>query len=165
VVFGADSFTLFLGFCRAHFSTVIHAIFPRHQLRAVYLLLLLHLFFYLPLADNQRGQGHHPHSQRQQPQFFGHSVSPFMQDKVNNPFYFIIGSLMESAPRFLCDVMLAPDPQHATAELALQVPEDARQPVEELLACPACGRVYWRGSHYKRMRRKLAEWQEASPHA
>jgi uncharacterized protein with PIN domain len=51
--------------------------------------------------------------------------------------------------------------QPATAEFALQVPEDARQPVEELLACPNCGRVYWRGSHYKRMRRKLAEWQEA----
>lgn len=49
----------------------------------------------------------------------------------------------------------------ATPEHARQAPEDARQPTEELLACPACGRVYWRGSHYKRMRRKLEEWQGA----
>jgi len=55
--------------------------------------------------------------------------------------------------------------QPATPDHALQVPEDARQPQDELLACPNCGRVYWRGSHYKRMRRKLAEWQEASPQA
>lgn len=55
--------------------------------------------------------------------------------------------------------------QPATAEHALQVPEDARQPEEELLVCPNCGRVYWRGSHYKRMKRKLESWQEASPQA
>ncbi len=52
--------------------------------------------------------------------------------------------------------------QPATPEHALQVPEDAREPQNELLACPNCGRVYWRGSHYKRMRRKLAEWQDVS---
>lgn len=51
--------------------------------------------------------------------------------------------------------------QPATPEHALQVPADARQPVEGLLACPSCGRIYWRGSHYKRMHRKLAEWLEA----
>ncbi len=55
--------------------------------------------------------------------------------------------------------------QPATPEHALQVPADVRQPQDELLACPNCGRVYWRGSHYKRMRRKLAEWQEASRQA
>lgn len=51
--------------------------------------------------------------------------------------------------------------QPATPEHARQVPADARQPVEELLACPNCGRVYWRGSHYKRMRGKLVEWSGA----
>lgn len=55
--------------------------------------------------------------------------------------------------------------QPATAEHALQVPADARQPQGELLICPACGRVYWRGSHYKRMYKKLASWQEATPTA
>lgn len=47
----------------------------------------------------------------------------------------------------------------ATPEHAGRVPADARRDGEELLACPACGRVYWRGSHYKRMRGKLASWQ------
>lgn len=55
--------------------------------------------------------------------------------------------------------------QPATPEHALQVPEDARQPQDALLTCPNCGRVYWRGSHYKRMRRKLTEWQEAARQA
>lgn len=50
----------------------------------------------------------------------------------------------------------------ATPEHSLQVPVDIRQAEEKLSTCPACGRVYWRGSHYKRMWRKLAEWQEAS---
>lgn len=50
--------------------------------------------------------------------------------------------------------------QPATAEHALQVPEDVRQLGEALLVCPECGRVYWRGSHYKRMRGKLESWQK-----
>jgi hypothetical protein len=58
VVFGADSFTLFLGFCRAHFGAVSRAFLLRHQLRAVYLLLVLStnlvLLLRLILADNQR---------------------------------------------------------------------------------------------------------------
>ncbi|GAO34983.1 hypothetical protein SCT_0363 [Sulfuricella sp. T08] len=55
--------------------------------------------------------------------------------------------------------------QPATPEHAQQVPDDVRQTEDELLVCPHCGRVYWRGSHYKRMRRKLAEWQEAARQA
>lgn len=39
---------------------------------------------------------------------------------------------------------------------------DAR-PDEPLYLCPECGRVYWRGSHYKRMRTRLAAWQSANP--
>jgi len=26
--------------------------------------------------------------------------------------------------------------------------------------CPECGRIYWRGSHFQRMRRRLVGWQE-----
>lgn len=33
---------------------------------------------------------------------------------------------------------------------------DAGEPVA---ACPSCGRVYWRGSHYRRMRERLEAWQ------
>ena len=47
----------------------------------------------------------------------------------------------------------------ADAAAAASVPPDARRPDEPLTVCPACGRVYWRGSHYKRMHARLAKWQ------
>ncbi len=42
-----------------------------------------------------------------------------------------------------------------------RVPLDALRADEPLKMCPACGRVYWRGSHYKRMQGRLATWQDA----
>ncbi len=42
-----------------------------------------------------------------------------------------------------------------------RVPLDALQPDEPLRTCPTCGRVYWRGSHYKRMLAKLVAWQNS----
>ena len=51
----------------------------------------------------------------------------------------------------------------ADAETAARAPADARRPGEPLCTCPQCGRVYWRGSHYKRMRARLAAWQGAAP--
>ena len=47
----------------------------------------------------------------------------------------------------------------ADAASAASVPQDARKPGEPLTVCPLCGRVYWQGSHYKRMRARLARWQ------
>lgn len=47
-----------------------------------------------------------------------------------------------------------------TAALA-RAPADALRPEEPLYHCPACGRIYWRGSHYKRMHARLAAWQAA----
>ncbi|OIQ94454.1 hypothetical protein GALL_236020 [mine drainage metagenome] len=47
----------------------------------------------------------------------------------------------------------------ADAAAAAKVPEDAIRPDEPLRVCPLCGRVYWRGSHYKRMHARLARWQ------
>lgn len=41
-----------------------------------------------------------------------------------------------------------------------RVPLDARRPGEPLLYCPACRRVYWRGSHYRRMMGRLIRWQQ-----
>ncbi len=52
--------------------------------------------------------------------------------------------------------------QPADAESAASVPPDAIRPNEPLRICPACGRVYWQGSHYKRMHARLARWQTAS---
>jgi len=42
-----------------------------------------------------------------------------------------------------------------------RAPPDARRPDEPLRHCPLCGRVYWRGSHHRRMRAKLEAWQKA----
>jgi uncharacterized protein with PIN domain len=42
-----------------------------------------------------------------------------------------------------------------------RAPADAISPEEPLYHCPTCGRIYWRGSHYKRMRAKLVAWQTA----
>ncbi len=49
----------------------------------------------------------------------------------------------------------------ADAAARARAPQDARWPHEPLLHCPACARVYWRGSHYQRMRARLAAWQAA----
>jgi uncharacterized protein with PIN domain len=49
----------------------------------------------------------------------------------------------------------------ADADALQRIPEDARKPDEPYSYCPGCGRVYWRGSHYKRMREKLTKWQSA----
>ena len=42
-----------------------------------------------------------------------------------------------------------------------RAPADTLNSGERLYHCPACSRVYWRGSHYKRIRTKLAAWQAA----
>lgn len=49
----------------------------------------------------------------------------------------------------------------ADAAALARVPTDALRPDEPLYSCPTCGRIYWRGSHYKRMRERLAAWQTA----
>lgn len=50
--------------------------------------------------------------------------------------------------------------QAADAESLKRVPPDAIRPGEPLTRCPTCGRVYWHGSHYKRMHARLAQWQD-----
>jgi uncharacterized protein with PIN domain len=42
---------------------------------------------------------------------------------------------------------------------AASVPAPAREGDGPLLACPECGRVYWPGSHVRRMRARLERWQ------
>lgn len=49
----------------------------------------------------------------------------------------------------------------ADATAMARAPADALRPDEPLFHCRACGRIYWRGSHHKRMRAKLAAWQSA----
>lgn len=51
--------------------------------------------------------------------------------------------------------------QDADAQALLRIPADARRPGEPYRCCPVCQRVYWRGSHYKRMLERLQRWQAA----
>ncbi len=64
--------------------------------------------------------------------------------------------LRHAFTRCLVDnTLLAPADDAARA----RVPADAVKTGEPLYHCPACGRIYWRGSHYKRMRARLGSWQ------
>lgn len=40
-----------------------------------------------------------------------------------------------------------------------QVPEDIQTHCQQFWGCPECGKVYWEGSHTKRMRKQLEQWQ------
>jgi uncharacterized protein with PIN domain len=42
-----------------------------------------------------------------------------------------------------------------------RVPPDAQMVGERFRVCPVCARVYWQGSHYKRMLARLQKWQAA----
>jgi uncharacterized protein with PIN domain len=42
--------------------------------------------------------------------------------------------------------------------LDLDVAYDPALDDPELRACPDCGRIYWRGTHVERMRKRLAGW-------
>jgi hypothetical protein len=42
------------------------------------------------------------------------------------------------------------------------IPEPARHGAGPILACPSCHRVYWPGSHVRRMRARLERWQASS---
>lgn len=44
-----------------------------------------------------------------------------------------------------------------------RIPADAREFGDQITTCPECKRVYWPGSHPKRMLRKMETWQAASP--
>jgi uncharacterized protein with PIN domain len=48
----------------------------------------------------------------------------------------------------------------AGATQRAQVPATARVLGGTVTACPACGRIYWPGSHVRRMRARLERWQE-----
>jgi uncharacterized protein with PIN domain len=43
-----------------------------------------------------------------------------------------------------------------------RIPERSRTLPGPLRACPFCGRVYWPGSHVRRMRRTLQRWRDLS---
>jgi uncharacterized protein with PIN domain len=50
----------------------------------------------------------------------------------------------------------------APAAVLDRLPERTRQGVGPITVCPACGRVYWPGSHVRRMRARLDRWRQAT---
>lgn len=51
---------------------------------------------------------------------------------------------------------------NAPLEKRSQAPAGANRLGQPLSLCPDCGRIYWHGSHYRRMREKLKSWQQNS---
>lgn len=50
--------------------------------------------------------------------------------------------------------------EEANAAHYARVPAESRPVAQVVKHCPECGRIYWRGSHFQRMRRRLLDWQE-----
>jgi uncharacterized protein with PIN domain len=50
----------------------------------------------------------------------------------------------------------------APPDFANRVPERSRAAGGPLHVCPECGRLYWLGSHVRRMQQRLAAWQAVS---
>lgn len=72
--------------------------------------------------------------------------------------YYQLDWLSQSFTRCLIDNT----PLVAADEAAMaRAPDDAIKPEEQLYQCPTCRRIYWRGSHYKRIHSKLVAWQAA----
>jgi uncharacterized protein len=42
-----------------------------------------------------------------------------------------------------------------------RLPERSRTGVGPITVCPECGRIYWPGSHVRRMRARLKRWRQA----
>jgi uncharacterized protein with PIN domain len=62
--------------------------------------------------------------------------------------------------------------QQATSDEWNRIPLVARASIDRASSCPTCGRVYWEGSHFRRMHATLLRWQlqhggtlQREPHA
>ncbi len=47
--------------------------------------------------------------------------------------------------------------------IAAGIPEPARRLPGPFTRCPRCGRLFWPGSHVRRMKARLARWNRATP--
>lgn len=69
--------------------------------------------------------------------------------------------IMDWTGRAFTRCLLDNEPLVPVSEQAMQrVPLDVRQSGEPVMQCPSCQRIYWRGSHYRRMMGHLRRWQE-----
>jgi uncharacterized protein with PIN domain len=48
----------------------------------------------------------------------------------------------------------------ATPGVLARLPDRARQGAGPITVCPDCGRIYWPGSHVRRMRARLDRWRQ-----
>lgn len=68
-----------------------------------------------------------------------------------------LGIDWQAAPFSRC--MIDNTPLRAASDTERRrVPEATRDLPGPVMACPTCGRLYWPGSHVRRMRSKLARW-------
>lgn len=58
----------------------------------------------------------------------------------------------------VCNTLLI----EAAPEQWCEVPHRSRLTIKHLFYCPQCGKVYWEGSHVRRMHGKLKTWQIAA---
>lgn len=73
-----------------------------------------------------------------------------------------LGLDWQLAPFTRCLVDNAPLRPATAEEAEPRVPESARAAGGPFRTCPACGRLYWPGSHVRRMAARLAAWAEDS---
>jgi uncharacterized protein with PIN domain len=52
--------------------------------------------------------------------------------------------------------------QEAPPAALARLPERTRQGAGPITVCPDCGRLYWPGSHVRRMRARLGWWRQAT---
>jgi uncharacterized protein with PIN domain len=54
----------------------------------------------------------------------------------------------------LCNALLERTPRE---RLPGRVPEGADASHDEFLVCRGCGKIYWKGTHYERMKKSIGE--------
>lgn len=47
----------------------------------------------------------------------------------------------------------------ATDDAVEEVPEQTREWIDEYFRCPDCERIYWRGTHYRKILNKFRQWE------
>jgi uncharacterized protein with PIN domain len=66
----------------------------------------------------------------------------------------LFGSIKPFQRCLCCSSLLEPVNKEAVLD---RLPPNTQEHYDEFQTCPSCGRIYWKGSHYRRMRR-LVEW-------
>lgn len=87
------------------------------------------------------------HERKTSNTFYLHSIEHLEQLRELNK-AFLIKNKMQKPRCILCNVILA---EIDKKEIADQLPKKVLKYFDFFETCPKCGRIYWHGSHYKRM--------------